>query len=65
MDGNRRNFVFAFHRATVERLDIFQEVDVVQIAGIDFLRSEGVEHECIVGVRAVRNMNVFLLHKGE
>ena len=65
MEGDRGNFVFAFHRAAVEGFDVFQKMDVSQIASIDFLRGKRVEHECIVRIRTVRNMDVFLLHKGE
>src|SRR5262245_54980068 len=35
-------------------------MNVIQVSGIDLARRERVEHECIVGVRTMGNVDVFL-----
>ena len=60
MEGNRRDLVFAFEGFPVQGFDIAKHVDVIEIAGIDLARGQRVEHECVVGVGTVRNVNVLL-----
>src|SRR5580700_6451385 len=50
--------VDAFLRLAVQRLDVTQRVGEAQPGHANFVRGQAVEHECIVGVGAVRNCDL-------
>ncbi len=60
VEGDRRNFVLSFEGLAVERLDIVQQMNVVAVAGIDFVRCQRVKHEGVVRIRTVCDMNIHL-----
>ena len=44
-------------RPAIERLDVLQFVREVQIAGVDLVVGQGVEHERVVGIGAVADVD--------
>ena len=57
VNRDRRDLELAAHRALVEALDVLQLVDVGQPFGIDLPGGERVEHERVVRVRAVGDVD--------
>ena len=55
MQGDRGDFQLPGQRAPVQRLDVGQLVHVATAAGVDFSGRHRPEHECVVGVGAVRD----------
>ena len=53
VDADGGDFQFAAERPAVERFDVLEFVDEAQAPRVDFVVSERVEHERIVGIRAV------------
>ena len=53
VDADGRDFEFALQRPAIERLDVLQFVDELQVARGDLVVRQGVEHEGVVRVRAV------------
>ena len=53
----------ALECATIERLDVLQLVAEGQVARVDLVMGQGVEHEGIVGVRAVADCNHLFRHR--
>src|SRR5689334_20911907 len=51
------NVKFATQRASVQRLDVLQLVHVADAVGVDLSVGERVEHERVVGVRAMREVD--------
>ena len=49
-----------FERPAVERLDVLQFVHELQVAGVDLVVGQGVEHEGVVRVRAVADADQLL-----
>ena len=46
----------------VERLDVLQFVAELQVAGVDLVVGQGVEHEGVVGIGAVADGDQLLAH---
>ncbi len=57
MDRDRGDLELAPPGALVERLDVGQLVDVAQVAGVDLAFGERVEHERVVGVGTVGDVD--------
>jgi len=57
VDGDRGDLELRAQGALIERFDILQLVDVAQVAGIDFPFGERVEHERVVGIRAMGDVD--------
>ena len=57
VEGNRADIVDAFLGFLVECLDVAKRVGETQAGGTDFVRGQGVEHERVIGVGAVRDMD--------
>src|SRR6185312_10311272 len=57
VNGDRGDLELGAQRALVERFDILQLVDVAQIAGVNLPFGERVEHERVVGIGAVGDVN--------
>ena len=55
--GHRRDLELAGARAAVERFDVLEHVLDLDAAGLHLARGEGVEHEGVVGIRAVADAN--------
>src|SRR5258708_33357492 len=53
----RRNLELSAHGALIERLDVLQLVDVGESFRIDLPRGERIEHERVVGIGAVGDVN--------
>src|SRR5262249_39904837 len=53
---------FAPERPAVERLDVLQLVAEAQVAGVELVVGQGVEHEGVVGVGAVADGDELLRH---
>src|SRR5829696_8672114 len=59
MNRHGRDFKLLAEGALIEGLDIRQLVDILQIPGVHFAFRQGVEHECVVGIRAVGDVDDF------
>ena len=59
VNGDGGHLELRLERALVERLDVLQLVHVAKIARIDLSFGERVEHEGVVGVGAVGDVNRF------
>ena len=57
VNRDRGHLELTAHRALVERLDVLQLVNVGEAFRVDLPGGERVEHERVVGVRAVGNVN--------
>src|SRR5688572_22088043 len=57
VDRDRRHVELTAQGAAVQSLDVLQLVDIAQALGVDLSVGEGVEHERVVGVRAVGEMD--------
>src|SRR5439155_21375313 len=64
VDADGSDFKFAAEGAAVERLDVLQFVAELQLAGVELVMGEGVEHEGVVGVGAVADADQSLGHRG-
>ena len=53
MDADGRHFQLALEGPAVERLDVLQFVAKLQVAGVELVVGQGVEHEGIVGIGTV------------
>jgi hypothetical protein len=58
VNGDRRHLELSAHRALVQRLDVLELVDVLESFGIDQPVGQRVEHERVIGVRAVGDVNL-------
>ena len=57
VDRDRGDLELTAHRALVQRLDVLQLVDVGEAFGVDLPGGERVEHERVVGIRAVGDVD--------
>src|SRR5258708_15351448 len=57
VNRDRRNLELSAHGALIERLDVLQLVDVGESFRIDLPRGERIEHERVVGIGAVGDVN--------
>ena len=53
MDADGRQLQFGGKGAAVQRFDVDQLMDEAIRAGVDLVASQGIEHECIVGIGAM------------
>ena len=63
MDADGGHFQFAAQGPAVERLDVLQLVAETQIAGVELVVGQGVEHEGVVGIGAVADGDESLGHR--
>ena len=52
-----RHVELTAHRTSVEGFDVLELVDVLDALGIDLSVGERIEHECVVGIGAVREVD--------
>ena len=57
VDADGRDFELALEGAAVERLDVLQFVLKDQVAGVDLAVGQGVEHEGVVGIGAMSDVD--------
>ena len=57
VEGYGRHLELAREGAPVQRLDVAELVDVAPVTGVDSARGHGPEHEGVVRVRAVGNVD--------
>ena len=57
MNRNRGDVELSAQRTSIQRLDVLQFVNVADAFSVDLPVGERVEHECVVRIRAVCEMN--------
>src|SRR5205807_1860154 len=55
MEGDSADIVEPFHRFAIERFDIGERVVELQAGHANLVRSQAIEHESIIRIRAVGN----------
>ena len=55
MKADGRHIISSAPRHLVEALNIFEHMRELNVARVELVRGERVEHECIVGVRRMRD----------
>src|SRR5207248_4511277 len=58
VEGHRSNVVDSLQRSLIQRLDVLQDVFEAQTAGRNLPGGQRVEHKSVVGIWAVRQLQV-------
>ncbi len=57
MKGNGRDLVLALEGAPIQRLDVRENLIDVDAVHANGAAGQAIEHECVIGIRTVRDSN--------